>query len=89
MMPEDNRPSVKDDKTYETLRDDGYSKEKAARITNAQANDDMNPSRKGGKAPPYENWTKEELLDRATEIGIKGRWDMSKNELIDALRDGD
>ena len=30
-------PSVKDDKTYEALRDDGASKEKAARIANAKA----------------------------------------------------
>jgi hypothetical protein len=29
--------SVKDDKTYEALREDGASKEKAARIANAKA----------------------------------------------------
>ena len=31
-------PSVKDDETYEALRDEGASKEKAARIANASAN---------------------------------------------------
>ncbi|APE42873.1 Rho termination factor [Sulfitobacter alexandrii] len=78
--------SIKDEETYKELRKDGASKEKAARIANAQANDDMNPSRKGGKAPPYEEWTKDELYEQAQEVGIDGRSDMSKDELIDALR---
>lgn len=85
-MSKDHGKSIKDDDTYEALRDKGMSKEKAARIANAQANDDMAPSKKGGKAPPYEEWTKEELYDRAQEIGIDGRSDMSKDELIEALR---
>jgi len=80
-------PSVKDHDTYEALRDDGASKEKAARIANAKANDDMHPSKKGGKAPPYEAWNKDDLYDRAREIGIDGRSDMTKDELIAALRD--
>lgn len=33
----DHGPSVKDDELYEELRDDGASKEKAARIANAAA----------------------------------------------------
>ena len=41
----------------------------------------------GGKSPPYEDWTKEELYDRAQEIGIEGRSDMTKDQLIEALRD--
>ena len=85
-MTKDHGPSIKDDKLYEDLRDDGMSKEKAARIANAKASDDMSPSEKGGKAPPYEEWTKEELYDRAQEIGIEGRSDMDKGELIEALR---
>ena len=80
-------PSVKDHDTYDALRDDGASKEKAARIANAKANDDMHPSKKGGNAPPYEAWTKDDLYDRAREIGIDGRSDMTKDELIAALRD--
>ena len=47
---------------------------------------DQHPSKKGGKQPPYEDWTKDELYDRAQEIGIEGRSDMTKDELIDALR---
>ena len=86
-MTKDHGNSIKDDEAYESLRDDGYSKEKAARIANAQANDDMNPAEKGGGQPPYENWTKEELYGRAQELEIDGRSDMTKDELIDALRD--
>ena len=85
-MTKDHGPSVKDDEIYEALREDGASKEKAARIANAQASDDQNPSKKGGKAPPYEEWTKDDLYDRAQEIGIDGRSDMTKDELIAALR---
>ena len=40
----------------------------------------------GGKSPPYEEWTKEELYERAQEIGIEGRSGMDKAALIDALR---
>ena len=67
------------------MRDDGMSKEKAARIANARAAGDK-PSKKGGQARPYEHWTKEDLYDRAQEIGIEGRSDMDKDELIEALR---
>ncbi|QYX55417.1 Rho termination factor N-terminal domain-containing protein [Roseovarius sp. SCSIO 43702] len=79
-------PSIKDEETYEELKDQGYSKEKAARIANAQANDSMKPSKKGGKHPPYEEWSKDELYDKAQEVGIDGRSDMTKDELIEALR---
>ncbi|NSX54011.1 DUF7218 family protein [Parasulfitobacter algicola] len=85
-MNKDHGPSVKNEETYEALRDKGYSKQKSAAIANAQANRDMSPSEKGGKAPPYEEWTKDDLLDRATELDIEGRWDMTKSELIKALR---
>ncbi len=86
-MSKDHGPSIKDDDTYEALRDDGYSKEKAARIANAQASNEMSPSQKGGEAPPYEDWTKDNLIERATDLDIEGRWDMTKDELIEALRD--
>jgi len=78
--------SIKDEKTYKSLREYGASKEKAARIANAQANDSQHPGKKGGKQPPYEDWTKDDLYDRAQELGIEGRSDMDKDALIDALR---
>ena len=48
----------------------------------------MHPSEKGGHAKPYEEWTKDELYDRAQELDVEGRSDMTKDELIDALRNG-
>lgn len=85
-MARDHGPQIKKDDTYEDLRDKGYSKEKAARIANAQASDDRHPSEKGGRAKPYEERTKDELYQKAREVGIEGRSDMTKDELIDALR---
>lgn len=86
-MTKDHGPSIKNDDAYESLRDEGYDKSKAAAIANAMENDDQNPSVKGGKAPPYEDWTKDELYSRAQELDIQGRSDMTKDELIAALRD--
>ncbi len=80
-------PSIKDDETYDALRRDGASKEKAARIANAQAAEgEKTIGGRGGKAGDYEDWTVDKLRKRAAEIGIEGRSDMRKGELIDALR---
>jgi hypothetical protein len=80
-------PSVKDPEMYEALRDDGASKEKAARISNAAANTSRSAvGRKGGKHGDYEDWTKEQLTKRAKELGISGRSSMSKAQLVSALR---
>ncbi|MFI0412460.1 Rho termination factor [Actinomadura sp. 3N508] len=82
------RAQIKDEKTYQRLRDKGESKEKAARIANASAGQGKKKvGRKGGKNPSYSDWTKEDLLKRAREIGIKGRSSMNKSQLISALRD--
>jgi hypothetical protein len=85
-MTKDHGPQIKDDETYEALRDDGASKEKAARIANAKANQSMHPSKKGGKASRLEDRTKDELYDRAQELDIEGRSDMTKDELIRVIR---
>ena len=81
-------PSVKDDELYEELRDEGESKEKSARIANAAAASSRSDvGRRGGESPRYEDWTADELHDRARELDIEGRSDMTKEELIHALRD--
>lgn len=85
-MAKDHGSQIKNDDTYEELRDEGYSKEKSARIANAQANSSQHPSKKGGHTKQYEDRTKDELYQKAQEVGIEGRSSMSKEELIDALR---
>jgi len=78
---------VKDAEQYEALREQGMSKEKAARIANASAREGRSAvGRRGGRAADYDDRTKAELLKRAREVGIEGRSSMSKQELIDALR---
>ncbi|MFS3129809.1 Rho termination factor N-terminal domain-containing protein [Nocardioides sp. Bht2] len=87
MPAKDHGPSIKDDELYEELREDGASKEKAARIANqAAATSRSAVGRKGGEAEPYDEWTVEELHHRAAELEIEGRSSMNKAELIDALR---
>lgn len=81
-MVKDHRPQIKNDEKYEALRRDGMSKEKAARI----ANSGKSASKKGGQSPSYEEWTKQELYNKAAEVGLSGRSSMSKKELMQALR---
>lgn len=87
-MAEQNRSSVKDEELYEKLREEqGYSKEKAARIANSANNEGRSAQgKKGGSSPQYEDWTVDELKDRAKELDLTGYSDMTKDELIDALR---
>ena len=81
------RAQIKNEKTYQKLRDKGESKSKAARISNATAgNSASKVDRNGGKSGPYDDWSKQDLLRRAKEIGIKGRSSMSKQDLVKALR---
>ncbi|MFZ0391377.1 MAG: Rho termination factor N-terminal domain-containing protein [Calditrichia bacterium] len=82
-MTKDHGPQIKDDEQYEALRDKGMSKEKAARIANTPRKE---AGKKGGKSGKYEDWSKEDLYQKAKEVGIEGRSEMSKKELIDALR---
>ncbi|KRF11640.1 Rho termination factor [Nocardioides sp. Soil797] len=80
-------PSVKDPELYEEIRDDGASKEKAARIANQAAKTSRSSvGRKGGESGSYEDWKLDDLKERAREIGVEGRSKMNKGELIKALR---
>lgn len=76
-----NSNKIKNEDQYEALRDEGASKEKAARIANSS-----NSGKKGGKSEKYEDRSKEDLYKKAKEVGIEGRSNMSKKELINALR---
>jgi hypothetical protein len=64
------------------MRDEGMSKSKAARISNAG----KPAARRGGKASDYEDMSKDELLERARKRDISGRSSMNKGQLIEALR---
>ena len=79
--------AIKDERVYKAVRREGGSKEKAARVANASANRSRSEvGRKGGGSSSYDDWTKQDLMKRAREIGIDGRSSMSKGELIKALR---
>lgn len=83
-----NQPELKDEELYEKLRDEGASKEKAARISNAAARDGRSKvGKRGGRAEDYDDRTVDELRDRAKELGLKGYSGKRKDELIRMLRD--
>jgi len=80
-------PSIKNEKLYRDLREDGNSKEKAARISNAAAARGTSAvGRKGGKAGSYDDWTVPELKKRAKKLGLSGYSSLTKNKLVAKLR---
>ncbi|KIU03555.1 MULTISPECIES: DUF7218 family protein [unclassified Frigoribacterium] len=90
MTPKDETPpQLKKPDMYEALRDEGASKEKAARISNAAAqkgNSEKKVAAKGGKSGSYDDWTVDDLRGRAKELGVTGYSDLKKADLIEALR---
>jgi hypothetical protein len=86
-MPGKAYRTIGDPELYETLRKDGASKQKAARISNAAATQGRSAvGRKGGKAGDYDEWTVPELRKRAKEIGITGYSGKKKAQLIKLIR---
>ena len=88
-MPAKKNPSLKKPEMYEALRDDGASKEKAARISNAAAQKGRSKSSvaaKGGRSGSYDDWTVPQLRKRAKELGLSNYSGKKKAQLLDALR---
>lgn len=79
--------SIKNEKMYEDLREEGNSKEKAARISNAAAaRGTSQVGKKGGESGSYEDWTVEDLKKRAKELGLSGYSGLTKQKLVAKLR---
>jgi hypothetical protein len=86
-MPRTSNPSIKDPELYEKLVDEGNSRQKAARISNAAAARGRSTvGSKGGRSGDYDDWTVADLRGRAKEIGLTGYSRLTKAKLIDALR---
>lgn len=88
-MPGKKNSSLKKPEMYEDLREEGASKEKAARISNAAAQKGRSKSsvgRKGGESGSYEDWTVPDLKKRAKELGLHNYSAKKKAELVKALR---
>jgi hypothetical protein len=86
-MPGEKYRSIKDPELYEKLREEGNSKEKSARISNAAAAEGRSEiGRRGGEAGSYDDMTVPQLKERAKEIGLTGYSRQKKSELIDNLR---
>jgi len=77
------KAKIKKEDTYEALINKGMSKGKAAKIANAQAAGSLDYN-----AEKLESRTKKELLEQAKQLGIKGRYQKNKTELIKSIRNG-
>jgi len=89
VMPSKKKPgpSVKDSKIYEEIREQGGSKEKAARIANAAAaRGRSSVGSKGGQSGSYDDWTVADLRKRAKDLGLSGYSGRKKSQLVSMLR---
>jgi hypothetical protein len=86
-VPRSKNPSLKDEELYADLREQGNSKEKAARISNAAAAQGRSAvGKKGGQSGSYQDWTVPDLRKRAKQLGLSGYSQKKKNELITLIR---
>ncbi len=89
----------KDERQYEHVKDSALDRgraqeraeEIAARTVNKQRREEGRTpeSRTSGTGNPYsalEDRTRDELYNRAQELDIEGRGDMTKAELVEAIR---
>ena len=80
-------PTIKNEKLYEDLREEGNSKQKSARIANAvAARGKKAVGRKGGESGSFDDWTVTDLKKRAKEIGLSGYSNLTKDKLITKIR---
>ncbi|HKT56931.1 MAG TPA: Rho termination factor N-terminal domain-containing protein [Microbacterium sp.] len=86
-MPGRRGNAIKDEEMYRSLRKEGASEEKAARISNAAARDGRKAvGHRGGTAEDYDERTVPELRARAKQLGLKGYSGKKKSDLIRMLR---
>jgi hypothetical protein len=89
----------KDERQYEHVKDSALDRgrgeeraeEIAARTVNKQRREegrtpDSRTSGTGNPSTSLDERTRDELYNRARELDIKGRGDMTKAELVDAIR---
>jgi len=81
IMPKEKTPRIKKPDTYDALVNKGMSKEKAARIANAQAAGTLDY-----RSEKLEERSKSDLLSEAKKIGVNNRHSMTKDQLVKAIR---
>lgn len=98
-MPQESW-SDKDERQYDHVKESelekGRSEDKAEEIAAATVNkqrreegrtENKTTSGTGNPNTPLEERTKEELYNRADELDVEGRSNMSKDELVKAIRE--
>jgi hypothetical protein len=76
------RSQVKSTKIAKLPKQRG-SKEKPARIASTSHSQ---VSKRSGTSSSFSEWSKEDLIKRARQLGISGRSSMNKSQLVSALR---
>jgi hypothetical protein len=73
-----SNPSASRESRFQALLERGLSPEKAARVLAAETGI--------GEPEAYDDWSDEELAAHAEQMGVTGLFDMSRADLIAALR---